>query len=192
MKLVKSISIVSSMLFFSLQSMQIQAERVELFNQPPSAAEMGRILFGNIPQAPEGIKMRSISFTPKQKSPIEIAQNVEAEQVSVGLPIEFAYNSTEILADSKPFLDEVGKMLTMNDFANKRLIIEGHTDAAGADNYNLSLSKRRARAVSDYLVQNYGVSRARLQTKGLGELKPLTGHDPYDEANRRVQFYSAN
>jgi outer membrane protein OmpA-like peptidoglycan-associated protein len=192
MKTVKSFSWVSGVLLAALQGVQVQADQVQMYDHPPSAAEMGQILFGQPSYAAEGMKMRSISFTPKPKSVMEIEQSVEAERVSVGLPIEFAYNSTEILQDSKPFLDEVGKMLTMADFANKRLIIEGHTDAAGSDSYNLALSKRRARAVSDFLVQNYGVSRKRLQTNGLGEQRPLSGRDPYDEVNRRVQFYSAN
>jgi OOP family OmpA-OmpF porin len=192
MKTYKSLSVASSVLLMALQSIQGQADQVQMYDYPPSAAKMGQILFGQNASAPDGPKMRSISFTPKQKSTMEIAQGVEAERVSVGLPIKFVYNSTEILPDSKPFLDEVGKMLTMDDFANKRLIIEGHTDATGSKNYNLALSKRRARAVRDFLAQNYGVSRNRLQANGLGEKKPLSGRDPYDKVNRRVQFYSAN
>lgn len=192
MKTYQSLSIAGSLLLMTLQSIQVQAEQVQMYDHPPTAAEMGRLLFGQHASVAGGIKMRSINFTPRQKSAIEIAQSVEAERVSVGLPIEFAYNSTEILPESKPFLDEVGKMLTLADFATKRLIIEGHTDAVGSDGYNLVLSKRRARAVSDLLVQNYGISRDRLQAKGLGERRPLSGRDPYDEVNRRVQFYSAN
>ena len=192
MKTYQSLSIAGSLLLMTLPGIQAHAEHVQMYDHPPTAAEMGRVLFGQQASVPGGIKMRSINFTPRQKSAIEIAQRVEAERASVGLPIEFAYNSTEILPESKPFLDEVGKMLTLADFANKRLLIEGHTDAAGPDSYNLVLSKRRARAVSDFLVQNYGIPRDRLQTKGLGERRPLSGRDPYDEVNRRVQFYSAN
>lgn len=179
----------------AIQVSPIQAEQVQMFDRPPSAEEMGRLLFGQKSSSPSssGIKMRGLSFKPKAKEPVDyIPQSAPAERTSVGLPIEFAYNSTEILSKSKPYLIEVGKMLNMDDFAGKRLIIEGHTDAKGSDQYNQILSEHRARAVRDFLVQNYGVSPDRLMASGLGESRPLSGRDPYDEVNRRVQFYSGN
>jgi OOP family OmpA-OmpF porin len=179
----------------ALQVSPIQAEQVQMYDRPPSAEEMGRLLFGQKSSSPSssGIKMRGLNFKPKAKEPVDyIPQSASAERTSVGLPIEFAYNSTEILSKSKPYLMEVGKMLNMEDFAAKRLIIEGHTDAKGSDQYNQLLSEHRARAVRDFLVQNYGVSPDRLMASGLGESKPLSGRDPYDEVNRRVQFYSGN
>jgi outer membrane protein OmpA-like peptidoglycan-associated protein len=66
-------------------------------------------------------------------------------------------------------------------------LIEGHTDAVGSDAYNLDLSKRRAVAVALYLVNQMGISPDRLAVAGKGKTEPLTD-DPYDAANRRVQF----
>ncbi|MGR9044739.1 MAG: OmpA family protein [Gammaproteobacteria bacterium] len=195
MKTLKPVNVASGILLLALQSFSVQAEQVQMYDRPPSAEEMGRVLFGQQPKAGGAIKMRSIGFVPKvadRNSDMEIAQKVESERTSIGLPIKFAYNSAEILDESIPFLTEVGKMMTLDDFANKRLIIEGHTDAAGSDQYNLFLSQSRARAVSNFLVQNYGISPDRLRTKGLGESKPLPGSNPYDGVNRRVQFYSAD
>jgi outer membrane protein OmpA-like peptidoglycan-associated protein len=181
------------MLLLALQTIQVHADNVQFYDHPVSAEELGSKLFNAGSSAPQGIKMRSINFVPKQKSPMEIEKSVEAEQrASIGLPIEFSYNSTEILPDSKPFLDEVGKMLNLPQYESKRLIIEGHTDATGSDSYNLALSKRRAQAVSKFLIQNYGISPRRLKASGLGEQSPLAGRDPYDEVNRRVQFYGVN
>ena len=195
MKTFKPVNVASGILLLALQSLSVQAEQVQMYDRPPSAEEMGRVLFGQQPKAPGTIKMRSIGFVPKvadRSSDMEIAQKVEPERTSIGLPIKFAYNSAEIMAESMPFLEEVGKMMTMDDFANKRLIIEGHTDAAGSESYNLTLSQRRARAVSNFLVRNYGISPERLRTKGVGESRPLPGKSPYDGVNRRVQFYSAD
>ncbi|MEQ1558281.1 MAG: OmpA family protein [Methyloglobulus sp.] len=192
MKLNRLLAMGGSILLIVLQSALATAEQVELYERPPSAAELGQVLFGHQAKESGNVTTRSININPKSKSPIATAQRVEAERKSVGLPIEFAYNSTQILPDSKPFLDEVGKMLNMPEYAINRLIIEGHTDAAGSDAYNLALSKRRARAVSDYLVENFRIPRTRLQSQGLGETKPIAGRDSYDEVNRRVQFYSAN
>lgn len=194
MKFYKPLIIYGSLLL-ALQSSILPAEQVQMFDKPPSAEEMGRILFGQKPQATGAIKMRSISFskqaTEASKSE-ELVHMAKTELTSIGLPIQFAYNSDEILPDSIPFIEEIGKMLTLQEYADKRLVIEGHTDSAGSDAYNLALSKRRANAVKHYLSSHFGVSTQRLQANGRGESKPLPGYSPEDEANRRVQFYSAN
>lgn len=196
MKLHKSITVTGGILFLAMQSIAIHAEQVRMYDTPPSAEEMGRLLFGGqTSDTPGNMKMRSINFKPKtneRADDMAIAQRIESERTSVGLPIKFAYNSAEILPESMPFLEEVGKMMTMSDFADRQLIIEGHTDAVGSSSYNLDLSKRRAQSVRNYLANNFGVSPNRLTTKGLGKSKPLPGRDPFDAVNRRVQFYSAN
>jgi OOP family OmpA-OmpF porin len=64
--------------------------------------------------------------------------------------------------------------------------VEGHTDAVGSVNYNVSLSERRALSVGEYLAKQ-GVEPSRLILVGKGMAEPLT-HNPYDPTNRRVQF----
>jgi OmpA-OmpF porin, OOP family len=68
------------------------------------------------------------------------------------------------------------------------VLIQGHTDAAGSDQYNELLSQRRAFAVKRYLVSAQGIDPSRLRAVGLGEYQPLPGSDPYGAENRRVQF----
>ncbi|MGH8497658.1 MAG: OmpA family protein [Methylococcales bacterium] len=198
MKSLKPNYVAAVFFLVALQALPIQAEDVRVYDRPPSAEEVGRLLFGGQGQSSEqvstGIKMRGINFRPKEKAPVESipkpAQAPSRDRVEIALPIEFEYNSSEILSSSTPFLDSVGQAMNSDDAANKRLIIEGHTDAQGSDQYNLVLSRQRARAVKDYLVQNYGVSASRLVADGKGESRPLPGRDPYDQKNRRVQFYS--
>ena len=100
-------------------------------------------------------------------------------------------HSYEILPDSRPYLDEVGRMLNLKGLVDKRLVIVGHTDASGSGTYNLKLSKRRAEEIRSYLVANHRVDHARLQALGRGESEPLRGNDPFDARNRRVEFRSA-
>ena len=71
-----------------------------------------------------------------------------------------------------------------------RLSIEGHTDADGAEEANLKLSQARAAAVRAYLMDRHGLDGGRLETKGLGESKPIDGNDtPEGKANnRRVEL----
>jgi outer membrane protein OmpA-like peptidoglycan-associated protein len=67
--------------------------------------------------------------------------------------------------------------------------IEGHTDAVGTVEKNMTLSQGRANAVRDYLV-GHGVPRANLTAKGYGPTLPLASNanDEGRERNRRVEF----
>ena len=67
--------------------------------------------------------------------------------------------------------------------------IEGHTDSVGSDAYNLRLSRRRARAVVDWLVA-HGIARERITAVGRGEAEPVEQNDslPGRQANRRVEI----
>jgi len=103
----------------------------------------------------------------------------------VGFRINFAFNSDVIPDDGRAFVERIGELMQAEPQLAIR--IEGHTDAVGSDAYNLDLSKRRALAVALYLVNNLGISEDRLAVVGKGKTEPLTD-DPYDAANRRVQF----
>jgi len=101
--------------------------------------------------------------------------------------IMFDVASATIKPGSHAFLNElVGVLQTRRTL---KLEICGHTDSYGTDADNLSLSKRRANAVWDYLVGK-GVEAKRLSVKGYGESKPIRrGNSEQDKAtNRRVEF----
>lgn len=108
-----------------------------------------------------------------------------AEPTTVGFRVQFAYNSAEIEARSRPFLDQLGQVLQSEP--NLALVVEGHTDGRGSEAYNQVLSLRRAEAVKAYLAQTWQVPAVRLTVAGKGESEPLTA-DPNDGENRRVQF----
>lgn len=102
--------------------------------------------------------------------------------------ILFDSGSDRIKGESYKTLTDIGTMLAED--AALRVSIEGHTDADGADDANLALSQARAAAVRAYLVEKHGIDGARLQTKGLGEGKPIDTNDtPEGKANnRRVEL----
>lgn len=75
--------------------------------------------------------------------------------------------------------------------ADRRFVIEGHTDSVGGRAYNLDLSRRRARAVADYLA-TLGVPASRLKTVGYGFDRPLDGRSARAEENRRVEAVLAS
>ncbi|MBK6733938.1 MAG: OmpA family protein [bacterium] len=102
--------------------------------------------------------------------------------------ILFDSGSDRIKAESYKTLTDIGTML--GEDASLRLSIEGHTDADGADDANLKLSQARAAAVRAYLGEKHGIDGGRLETKGLGEGKPIDTNDtPEGKANnRRVEL----
>ncbi|MCM2265139.1 MAG: OmpA family protein [Desulfuromonadales bacterium] len=68
------------------------------------------------------------------------------------------------------------------------IVVEGHTDSRGGDDFNQKLSQRRAENVSKVLVEKYGVPASRISAKGFGESRPTSSNDTADgrEQNRRV------
>ncbi len=105
--------------------------------------------------------------------------------------IRFAYDSTEILPESRPYLDSVGAMLRLPQARGKKVVIVGHADASGTEQYNQVLSERRAATVRAYLASEFNVAPDRLEAKGEGETDLLAGTDPYAAKNRRVEFHAA-
>lgn len=122
--------------------------------------------------------------------PAPAPPSAPAEGGGFGFNIRFAFNSTEVLPESFPYLEQVGVVLRSPQAQGQAVLVVGHTDATGADPYNEGLSQRRALAVARYLVQQHGIAPERLQVAGLGERQPLPGSDPFDPRNRRVEFHA--
>ncbi len=101
-------------------------------------------------------------------------------------PITFETGSAEITPAGKKVLDQAVAFLKETPLP---LVIEGHTDAEGEEASNLTLSRRRAVAVRDYLVSQ-GIRRSLLQAKGFGEARPVASNDTDagKAQNRRIEF----
>lgn len=103
------------------------------------------------------------------------------------VPIQFEYNSAVIKPVSYSTLDDV--VAFMRSREDQSLGVYGHTDDRGPDDYNLRLSKARAKSVLEYLVGR-GIPRERLESDGFGETRPKTTNDTEAgrASNRRVEF----
>ena len=101
--------------------------------------------------------------------------------------INFAFDSSELDASSRAVLDEAARVIKQQ--RGVRLNIVGHTDSTGPENYNQSLSERRADAVRLYLIAN-GIDSSRLTSSGKGESEPVASNDTRQgrATNRRVEF----
>lgn len=101
--------------------------------------------------------------------------------------IQFAFDSAEILPESYPTLEAVLAILSANP--TLKLMVRAHTCAIGSDEYNLDLSRRRAKAVKEWLVKK-GVPPPSVRYRGLGYHVPIADNSTPGgrEKNRRVEF----
>ena len=114
-------------------------------------------------------------------------RNLTPKPVTVDLLIQFDFDSANLLAASKPLLDNLALAMSSERLAALHFLVEGHTDAKGKADYNLQLSNRRAQAVVDYLTQ-VQVSPLRLQAQGKGATELLIPERPLASENRRVRI----
>lgn len=94
----------------------------------------------------------------------------------------FDFDSATLKPGAYPELARVAKVL--NSYPKTTILVEGHTDASGPEDYNQTLSEKRAQAVKNALIQK-GVQEVRIYTVGYGETQPISS-DPAQ--NRRVSI----
>jgi outer membrane protein OmpA-like peptidoglycan-associated protein len=112
----------------------------------------------------------------------------EHKPIGVAVRIHFAYDSAELTPEAKAELRNYGKILASDDLRGAHWMIEGHTDASGRASYNMKLSERRARAVYNYLLKEYGISPDAFTPVGMGETKLYDPDHPLSGMNRRVRI----
>lgn len=110
-----------------------------------------------------------------------VSQTVELKGV------HFQFNKSSLLLDSKSILDQVAESLRQEP--GVKIVVAGHTDSVGSDEYNHGLSLDRAEAVAKYLEQ-HGIAAERLRAVGYGETRPLEDNNTAEgrERNRRVEL----
>ena len=104
------------------------------------------------------------------------------------LRVIFPFDSAEITPDARRNLDALGAALMDGRLSADRFEIAGHTDGLGDENYNGTLSERRAQAVVEYLEENFAIPRERLLGRGYGEAYLANPEDPGNPENRRVEI----
>lgn len=105
---------------------------------------------------------------------------------NVRLNILFDFDKSNIKSQYRGEVTKAAEFLKQYPEANA--IIEGHTDSKGSDAYNQALSERRAAAVVQALVSDYGINPTRISSQGFGETRPVATNDTAEgrEQNRRV------
>ncbi|WP_437882134.1 OmpA family protein [Pseudomonas sp. LRF_L74] len=105
-----------------------------------------------------------------------------AEVVRVELDVKFDFDKSKVKEESYGDIKNLADF--MNQYPQTTTTVEGHTDSVGTDAYNQKLSERRASAVREVLVNQYGVGSERVNSVGYGESRPVA--DNATEAGRAV------
>lgn len=135
---------------------------------------------------------KAVASTPEpQAEPAPVIMAAEPRpdlmKYCTDLKIEFDIDK----ADIRPqYQDEVKRVADfMKQYPSTTAVIEGHTDDVGGYDYNMKLSQRRAEAVVNSLVDNFGIDRSRLSAKGYGKTQPITTNvtEAGKQQNRRIQ-----
>jgi flagellar motor protein MotB len=126
-------------------------------------------------------------ITPKSADSTMEAKLAAREPVDV-YGIYFDFNQSTIKPESKAVLTEIAGV--MKQHPDWKLSVSGHTDNVGGAAPNLALSQRRAEAVKNTLVSQYGVQANRLSTAGYGLSQPVATNDTLEgrARNRRVEL----
>ena len=120
----------------------------------------------------------------------------QVERVDDGIVVTFDENSGvyfdtakyNVNAASQALLDKLANVL--REYPDTDVLIVGHTDSVGADAMNMTLSKNRAMSVTNYFVQNKGLSAGRFTTNWYGEEAPIADNSTAEgrAKNRRVNL----
>lgn len=110
-----------------------------------------------------------------------------AEAVRVELDVKFDFDKSQVKPESYGDIKNLADF--MSQYPQTTTVVEGHTDSVGTDAYNQGLSERRANAVRDVLVNQYGVGADRVNAVGYGEARPVADNatDSGRAINRRVE-----
>jgi len=108
------------------------------------------------------------------------------QPASIKLEVHFANNSAAIPETAKSEIKGVADLMTQ--FLNADVVIEGHSDSSGKAAYNKTLSQRRADAVRDILISEYGINTSRISAVGYGQEQPIASNSTEEGRleNRRV------
>lgn len=119
------------------------------------------------------------------------AQETERGIVVTLGDVLFAFGESELMGSAIPNLDKLAGFL--QEYDDRTVHIEGHTDSVGSAEFNRQLSERRAESVKAFLVGR-GIQANRITTAGLGKSAPVASNetDTGRQQNRRVEVIISN
>ncbi|NLD14713.1 MAG: OmpA family protein [Gammaproteobacteria bacterium] len=123
----------------------------------------------------------------EEPAPVVYEEPVQPETVRVELEVLFDFDKANVKDGSYADIQNLAEF--MKQYPQLTTTVEGHTDSVGPDAYNQKLSERRANAVRQVLVDQYGVESDRVSSVGYGESRPIADNATAEgrALNRRVE-----
>ncbi|PID60094.1 MAG: hypothetical protein CSB44_11365 [Gammaproteobacteria bacterium] len=140
--------------------------------------------FGRVREAEPELRHAAPVMAPVEAS--DIADDTTMQAV-IELPVvHFAFDHSDITDEEQLILDIFVEEALNEPF---QLLLRGHTDWIGTEDYNLGLSRRRAESVKHYLV-DHGIKGNRIATEGVGESEPIVSNETEEgrAENRRTEI----
>jgi OOP family OmpA-OmpF porin len=115
-----------------------------------------------------------------------LAKGKMKERVSITLHVEFDFDKDSVRPEYHSDIMKVANFLKA--YPKATAVLEGHTDGEGSEDYNLNLSKKRAKSIKKYLVDKFVIRASRISTRGFGESQPVASNKTKEgrQQNRRV------
>jgi outer membrane protein OmpA-like peptidoglycan-associated protein len=143
----------------------------------------------------------AVMYTPGTvKETLQVQKDVEIAYRALinRLEVYFDFDKALLDEDARKRLDGIGEALKSEEFRGASLVVEGHTDEEGTEEYNCGLGLRRAAAVVDYFRQRWGITHVQFVPASFGKSSPSisrTGHGrsqwpKIDRFNRRVVVWN--
>jgi outer membrane protein OmpA-like peptidoglycan-associated protein len=158
--------------------------------------QLGNTVLGAIIGAAVGGTAGVLIGKHMDKQAEEMEKDIEGakiERVGEGIKITFdsgilfGYDSSTLQPEAKSNISKLAVIL--KKYPDTNILVTGHTDSDGTEEYNQTLSEQRAKAVSDYSMYQ-GISSSRLSVIGLGENEPVASNETVEgkKLNRRVEI----
>jgi outer membrane protein OmpA-like peptidoglycan-associated protein len=158
--------------------------------------QLGNTVLGAIIGAAVGGTAGVLIGKHMDKQAEEMEKDIEGakiERVGEGIKITFdsgilfGYDSSTLQPEAKSNISKLAVIL--KKYPDTNILVTGHTDSDGTEEYNQTLSEQRAKAVSDYSMYQ-GISSSRLSVIGLGENEPVSSNETVEgkRLNRRVEI----
>jgi peptidoglycan-associated lipoprotein len=152
-------------------------------SQPPADDQVSEEVMTPAPVEEEVVETIVVEEDDIGEEELSIAEKAK----SIFKDVLFDYDKYDIRPEARAVLDSVASFL--NEERNLNIVIEGHCDERGTNEYNLALGEKRAKAAKKYLLAR-GISSARMLILTYGEEKPvcLSQNESCWQSNRRAHF----
>lgn len=160
-----------------------------IYDRPEGVRKFSHYYIDDISITPidENDENKDSIIVDKQTEPVAPSFSSKTNETITLENVFFETNKNDLMPESYQELDKLTQFL--NKEVDADIMISGHTDNAGDETKNKTLSEARAKAVAEYLISK-GVNRSRIKYRGFGSQQPIADNesDQGRRKNRRVEF----